>query len=517
MSMPGKCVRALALCFLLLAMASPAAAAEKSIIIGLSSDTTSFDPQQQQETVTNMMTRHVYQPLVLLDAEGVEFLPCLATSWETAPDQVTWTFHLRKGVKFSDGSDFTAEDVKFTMERAPKTQHRNLVQTIKEIEVIDPHTLKVVTSAPDGVLLNNLVALVILNKDYIPRVGDDEASLKPMGTGPYILDEWVKEDHMSFSVNPNYWGDKPAISKVRFRPITNAATRTAALLSGEIDLAMDIPVRDVKRVEDNKNLDLEKRSSLRAMYMHIDGHRSPTPAINLPKNPMTDMRVRQAISLAIDRKTIVRVAMNNNGYPTGQMIVPGMRGYLKDMGVPEYNVEKARKLMKEAGYEKGFTVSLDAPNGRYVNDAQVAQAIASQLSKIGITVDLRLHPKSVFFDFVRPGDKSSLVLTGWAESVDAGRMGNVLFYTRGKTKGKGNSNRTHYSNDKFDALVDQADATADLAKRTDLLEQAMRVLFVEDMGSIPLYFEQDIFGKKKNVVFKARWDKNIMANEIDIK
>lgn len=517
MATPGKVTRALLMSLLLLALAVPASAAEKSINIALSSDTTSFDPQQQQETLTNMMTRHVYEALLSTDVDGVKFVPTLATSWETDPDQVTWTFHLRKGVKFSDGSDFTAEDVKFTMERAPKTQHRNLVQTIKEITVVDPHTLRVVTSAPDGVLLNNLVYLVILSKDYITKVGDDTAALKPMGTGPYVLDEWVKEDHISFSFNPHYWGPKPAITKARYRPITNAATRTAALLTGEVDLAMDIPVRDVKRVEDNKNLDLAKRSSLRAMYMHIDGHRSPTPAINLPTNPMTDMRVRQAMSLAIDRATIVRVAMNNNGYPSGQMIIPSMRGYLKDLGVPEYNVEKARKLMKEAGYEKGFTVSLDAPNGRYVNDAQVAQAVASQLSKIGVTVDLRLHPKSTFFDFVRPGDKSSLVLTGWGESVDAGRMANVLFYTRNKTKGKGNSNRTHYSNAKFDELVDQADATADLAKRTALLEQAMRVLYIEDIGTIPLYFEQDLFGKKKNVVFHPRWDKNIMASELDIK
>ena len=514
--MPKKFLRALAVSCLMLALTSPALAAGKSIVIGLSSDTNFMDPYQQHETITNMMTRHFYEPLMSLDDTGSTFLPTLAESWEVAADQVSWTFKLRKGVKFSDGSAFTADDVVWSIERAKSTQHKDLVITVKEVQALDPHTVKLVTIAPDGVLLNNFAQLLMLNKAYFTKVGDAEANLKPLGTGPYVCTEWVKEDHISLGVNPHYWGPKPPIENVRYRPISNAATRTAALLTGEIDLAMDIPVRDIKRVEDAKNLDLVTQPSLRVIYMHIDGHRSPTPAINLSKNPMTDIRVRQAISLAIDRKTIVRVAMNNNAYPTGQMVVKGIRGYLDDMGVPEHNPEKAKKLLKEAGYEKGFTVSLDAPNGRYVNDAQVAQALASQLSKIGLTIDLRLHPKSTFFDYIRPGDKSSLILTGWAEDVDAGAMSNVLFYSRGKNKGKGNSNRGHYANARFDQLLDDADATADLAKREDLLKKAMRILFIEDIGAIPLYFQQDIYGKKKTVKFMPRWDKNVLAFEIDL-
>jgi peptide/nickel transport system substrate-binding protein len=336
-----------------------------------------------------------------------------------------------------------------------------------------------------------------------------------MGTGPYKLVEWIKEDHITLEPNPNYWGTKPPISFVRFRPITNAATRTAALLTGEVDMIEDIPVRDVDRVEKTAGFDVVARPGMRLMYMHIDANREPTPAIAGGVNPMKDIRVRKAMSMGIDRDLIVRVTLNGNGYPTGQLVLEGKRGYLPDLGVPEYNPDEAKRLLKEAGYEKGFKVVLDAPNGRYVNDAQVAQAIASQLARIGIEVDPNLHPKTTFFDYVRPGDKSSLVMTGWSEPIDVGALANTLFYTRNKTQGKGSSNRGHYSNAEFDRLVDEADATASVQKRAELLDRAARVI-IEDVGIIPLYFNQDIYGKKSNVKFSPRMDKQIQAQEIDV-
>ena len=509
-----QCVRAFVVVSLLLLAVTPAMAAGKKITIALGSDALFLDPQMQNETVTNLMARHFYEAMVATDASGSKILPLLAESWNLADDNVTWTFNLRKGVKFSDGSDFTAEDVKFTMERATKNHHRYQVSTVKEIHILDPHTLKVVTKAPDGVFLYQMARLPILCKEYVTRVGDAAMNLVPVGTGPYKYDEWVKEDHIDMSLNPHYWGPKPAIAQVRFRPITNAATRTAALLTGEVDFAADIPVRDVQRVQQNKQLELITHPGQRLIYMHIDAHRSPTPGIALPTNPMTDLRVRQAISLAIDRSTIARVTMNRNAYPTGDIVSKGVLGNM-DSPVPEFSIAKAKQLLKEAGWEKGFTVAIDAPNGRYPNDAQVAQAVASQLAKVGITVDLRLHPKSTFFDFVRPGDKSSIVMTGWAESIDAGTLCNVLFYTRGKNN-KGASNRGHYSNAEFDDLLDEAAGTADLAKRKVLLEKAATILLRTDIGCIPLYFEQDIYGKKKNVTFSPRVDKVILAFQMDV-
>ena len=495
-------------------LAVPALAAEKSIVIGLASDALYLDPHQQDETITNALTRHIYEELVRADANG-KLEPLLAESWELAPDELTWTFHLRNGVKFSDGSPFTARDVAFTIERVRGLIVNDTVATVKDVEVVDDHTVKITTLAPDGVLLDNLARLRIMSEAYTTKVGSDDVNLKPMGTGPYVCTEWVKEDHISLAPNPHYWGKAPAIANVRFRPITNAATRTAALLSGEVDLIEDVPVRDVDRVTKSKGVDIAARPGERLIYLHIDANREPTPAIDMPVNPMKDIRVRQAISMGIDRALIVRVSLNGNGYPTGQLVLDNMRGHVPGLPVPAYDPERAKELLKEAGYEKGFKVKLDAPNGRYINDAQVAQAIASQLAKIDVEIDLNLHPKTTFFDYVRPGDKSSLVMTGWSEPVDTGAMANTLFYTRGKNPAKGTSNRCHYSNPTFDKLIDEADATANIEKRRELLEQASRII-LDDVGVIPLYFDQDIYGKKENVKFSPRSDKNIIVYEMDI-
>lgn len=505
----------LAVLCLIVLTASPVLAAEKSIVIGISGDSLFFDPQQNQETITTSVCRHVYEPLVSRDPGGGAMEPCLAESWELDDDQVTWTFHLRKNVTFSNGAPFTAEDVVYTIERARNYSTRNMVANMDRIEVLDPHTIKIITKTPSAVLLDYLVGLLIMNKEYTESISFEEVNLKPMGTGPYVLLEWVKEDHMSFTANKNYWGEAPAITHVRMRPITNAATRTAALLTGEVDIAEDIPVRDIARVEKTAGIDVVTRPSKFLMYLHIDANREPTPAIEGAVNPMKDPRVREAVSLGIDRAIIAKVTMNGNAYPTGQLILEGQRGYLPGLPLPEYNVEKARALLKEAGYENGFTVILDGPNGRYPNDGQIAQALASQLAKIGITIELRLHPKSVFFDFVRPGDKSSLVLTGWSEYTDTGTMGNILFYTRDKTEGKGASNRCHYSNAEYDRLLDAADATADVEKRRELLEESSRVI-LGDYGVIPILFNQDVYGKKAKVHFVPRSDKEIHTFLFDI-
>ncbi|MDR2529612.1 MAG: ABC transporter substrate-binding protein [Synergistaceae bacterium] len=502
--------------FCVLLGATPLWAAEegKSLVVGLASDALYLDPQQQDETITNAMTSHLYDGLLSMDSENRP-KAALAESWELADDQVTWTFHLRKGVKFSDGSPFTARDAKFSVERAKNTIIKSIVAAIKEAIVVDDHTLKIVTEYPYGVLLEQLGQLRLVSKAYVTRVGDDEANLKPVGTGPYVCTEWIREDHISMVVNKHYWGKPPVITNVLFRPITNAATRTAALLTGEVDLIEDVPVRDVERLEKDSGIEIVARPGTRLIFMHIDANREPTPAVEGPVNPMKDQRVRQAMSMGIDRELIVRVALNGSGYPTGQLILNGKRGHVPDRPVPDYNPDRAKALLKEAGYEKGFKVKLDAPNGRYPNDSQVAQALASQLSKIGVEIDLNLHPKSSFFDYVRPGDKSSLVMTGWAEPIDAGETGNVLFYTRNKTPGKGNSNRAHYSNPEYDKLIDEADATANVALRGEILEKATR-LILEDVGVIPLYFNKDLYGKKKNVKFTPRADKFILAHEMNI-
>lgn len=502
----------LVFCF---ALAAPAAA-DKSIVIGLASDALFMDPSQQDETITNTMGRYMYDGLFNNDALGVPN-PALAESWTVGEDGLTWTFNLRKGVKFHDGSDFTAEDVVYTIEVCRTSLLKNFTAPIDRVEVVDPHTVKIITKAPCAILLENLAAIRILPKTYRTKLGEVAFNQAPVGTGPYVFEEWVREDHIAMKANDQYWGGAPKIKKVTFRPISNAATRTAALLTGEVDIIEDVPVRDVDRVKNTEGLTVVSRPSERLIYLHVDAHRPHGPGIiGLDKNPFTDLRVRKALTLAIDRDSIVEKIMNGHAYPTNQMVQKGRRGYVEDMPPPKYDPEEAKKLLAEAGYPDGFKVYLDAPNGRYPNDGQVAQALASQLTKVGIFVELRLHPKTTFFDFVRPGDKSSLVMTGWSEPIDVGEMASVLFYTRGKNPAKGGSNRCHYSNPEFDALIDEADSTADREKRRVILEKAARMI-VDDCGIIPLYFQEDLYGKKDTVVFEPRADKYILAYDMDVK
>ena len=506
----------LAACVLLICMVPAAFAAEKSLVIGLASDALFMDPSQQDETITNTMGRYMYDGLLNSDALGLP-TPALATSWTVGDDNLTWTFALRKGVKFHDGSDFTADDVAYTIEVCRTSLLKNFTASIKEVQIVDPHTVKIITSVPTAVLLESLVPLRILPKAYRTKVGAEKFNQAPVGTGPYVFQEWIKEDHISMKANEAYWGGAPKITKVTMRPISNAATRTAALLTGEVDIVEDVPVRDVDKVKGTSGFAVVDRPSERLIYLHVDANRPKgAGVIGLDKNPFNDIRVRKALSLAINRDAIVKMIMNGNAYPTNQLVLEGRRGHTKKIPAPVFDPAEAKKLLAEAGYPDGFKVYLDAPNGRYVNDGQVAQALASQLTKVGIQIELRLHPKSVFFDFVRPGDKSSLVMTGWSEPIDVGELGNVLFYTRGKNPAKGGSNRGHYANPEFDKLLDAADATANPAKRAGLLEEAA-ALIVGDCGVVPLYFQQDLYGKKANVVFEPRSDKSILAADMDVK
>ena len=507
----------LAVFLLCLAMGAPApAAAEKSIVIGLASDALFMDPSQQDETITNTMGRFMYDGLLNNDAAGVS-VPGLAESWSVADDNLTWTFNLRKGVKFHDGVDFTAEDFIYTVEVCRDSLLKNFTASIKEVTAPDPHTVKIVTHTPSAILLESLVPLRVLPKAYRTKVGMEQFNQAPIGTGPYVFGEWVKEDHISMKANEDYWGGPAKIKEVTMRPISNAATRTAALLTGEVDVIEDVPVRDVDKVKATPGCAVVARPSERLIYFHVDSHREKGPGIiDLDKNPLTDPRVRKAFSLAINRDSIVKMIMNGNAYATNQLVLEGRRGYVADMPAAKYDPEEAARLLAEAGYPEGFKLFLDAPNGRYVNDAQVAQAVTAQLNRAGIGAELRLHPKSTFFDFIRPGDQSSLVMTGWSEPIDVGEMASVLFYTRGKNPAKGGSNRGHYANPDFDALIDQADGTADVEKRKELVEKAALML-VEDGGIIPLYFQQDLYGKKENVVFEPRVDKSILAYDMDVK
>ncbi|MGD9363595.1 MAG: ABC transporter substrate-binding protein, partial [Desulfobacterales bacterium] len=283
-----------------------ATAAEKELNIALTADAVHVDPQQGNELTSNIMFNHFYDTLIRRTAE-LDFVPGLAESWELK-DDLTWVFKLRKGVKFHNGDELKASDVLFSIERCKNQLMSNLVRYIAEAKALDDYTVEIKTPKPYAVLHMDLSEFHILNEKYVENVGDEQLNLKPMGTGPYKLVEWVKEDHMTLAAFEDYYLGSPKIKKVTFRPITNPATRTAALLTGEVDVIQDLAVRDADRLKANEKFNLITRPSLLNLVLALD-YRDKSPTIDLPVNPMKDIRVREAIARAIDVDTIGKVIM----------------------------------------------------------------------------------------------------------------------------------------------------------------------------------------------------------------
>ena len=492
-------------------------AAAKEIRIGLAADAVHVDPQQGNELVSNIMFAHFYDTLVRRTAE-LEFVPALAQSWELK-DDLTWIFKLRKGVQFHNGEELKAADVLYTIQRARKFFLANLVSNITEAKALDDYTLEFKTAKPYAVLHMDLSEVFIINAKYHQAVGDEKMDLQPMGTGPYKLVEWVKEDHLSMEAFEQYFAGPAKIKKATFKPITNPATRTAALLTGQVDAIQDLAVRDVDPLKASDQIKVITRPSLLNLVLAID-MRDKSPTIDLPVNPMKDRRVREAMVRAIDVNAIQKVVMNGLSTPSEQYVPSSHLGYVKDLSfrtLYPFDLEKARALMKEAGHEKGFAVTLDATNNRYVNDGAIAQALASMLAKIGITLNLNLMPKAQFFTYVRvPSEKSSIIMSGWdTPSGDAGGMYNVMMYTRDVRKGYGQANRGSYANPKFVEIIDKADSTAKIEERHKHLQEATRIV-VHDIPLIPIHYEQDLYAAKKNVDLKPRMDKFIWAYEMDV-
>jgi peptide/nickel transport system substrate-binding protein len=496
--------------------ATTAFAQDKSVTIGLTADPSHLYPLAGEELSSNIMYYHLYDPLVKRSAD-LSFGPGLAESWENV-DEVTWRFKLREGVTFHNGNAFTAADVVYTVNKARESIRPDLVANIAEITAVDDLTVEIKTPKPYAVLPNDLAELLILDEEYTTATGDEAMDLQPMGTGPYKLVEWIKEEALTLEAFDAYWGGEPRIKSVTFRPITNPATRTAALLTGEVDVIQDLAVRDVERVQREENIEVITRPSLLNVVLAMDT-RAKSPTIEGP-NPMTDQRVRQAIAQAIDVESINSIVMNGLATPSTQFVPASHTGYVDGMNFREmypFDVEKSKALLTEAGYPDGFTLTLDATNDRYVNDAQIAQALASMLAKVGITLELNIMPKSNFWGYIRvPTESSSFIMSGWdVPAGDAGSMYGALFYTRGVKDGYGQVNRGSYSNPAMDALVDQADATPSLEQRDQYLQEATKLLMA-DIPMIPVHYEQDIYAVRKGVTMEPRVDKFIWAFDMDV-
>lgn len=494
-------------------------ASKDSLVIVTSSDILSMDPYRYDEGPTNQFMLHIYEPLVMAD-QDMKYQPCLAESWEQSEDGLTWTFHLRQGVKFHDGNEMTAEDVLASIDVAANpdspSAFTSYTSTFESWTAPDDYTVVIKTKRLNPLMLFNMAQIYILEKENVAGKTEEEIAATVVGTGRYKFVEQVKEDHIDLTANEDYWGEIPAIRNVRFRPITNEATRTATMLTGEVDFTIGVSVRDIDRLDNTEGIEVLRQQGLREIYLNLDS-REDSPLFPDGDNPMADVRVREAMYLAIDEDTIIKNVMNGCAYEMNSIIPENYIGYTQ-VERPSYDPERAKELLAEAGYPDGFEVTLDAPNDRYVNDSEIAQAVTQYLEKVGIRVNLNLMRKSNFFSYIKPAENQTMfLLTGWSDSSGDGlSLLRDLVYTFDRESGIGTVNRGHYSNPEVDALIDQAFEEKDDEKRAELVAEADR-LAREDFAYIPLHFEQDTYAMKDTLNYTPRPNGYVFAWEFSYK
>ena len=501
------------------------------LTIGLSSEPTSIDPHFHNLTPNNSFSAHIFDSLILKD-EKQRLVPGLAESWKPL-DDTTWEFKLRKGVKFHDGSPFTADDVIFTMERAPNVPNSpaSFAGYIKGKEVIkvDDFTLHIKTKRPYPLMPNDLSTFNIISSENgkgatTPDYNSGKAAI---GTGPFKFSEYVPGDRIVVVRNDDYWGAKQKWDKVIFKPIKSGPSRIAALLAGDVDFIAGVPTADIETLKKNDKIQLSQGVSNRVIYLHIDQFRDDSPFVKANdggaiKNPLKNQKVRLAISKAINRDAIVERVMEGVAITAGQLLPDGFFGISENLKPEAYDPAGAKKLLAEAGVPDGFKLTIHGPNDRYINDAKIAEAIAQFLTRVGIKTEVVTMPRSVYFKRASRGGPNktpefSLVLLGWgAGTGEPSSPLKSLIHTYDKERGLGAANRGRYSNPEVDKMIEDALATVDDAKRADLLAKATEVA-IADLAIIPLHYQVSTWAGKKGISYKARTDEYTLAMDIEKK
>jgi peptide/nickel transport system substrate-binding protein len=498
------------------------------LVIGSKLEPSSIDPHYHNLGPNNAIARHIFDLLVDSD-ENQQLRPGLAVSWKAIND-TTWEFKLRKGVTFHDGTPFSADDVLFTFERAPNVEASPssfaLYTKGKTVKKIDDHTIHFITEEPYPLMPNDVSNIYIISKKHGQgaKTGDYNSGEAAIGTGPYKFVEWVPGDRLVLKKNPNYWREKAHFDQVVFKPIKENPARVAALLAGDVDMIDLVPTADVPRLEKNADVVLSKGVSNRVIYLHLDQYREKSPFVRNSggKNPLMELRVRKAISKAINRPAIVERVMEGVAIPAGQLLPKGFFGVSPKLQPETYDPEAAKKLLAEAGYPNGFGLTLHGPNDRYINDAKICQAIGQMLARIGIQAEVETMSKSVFFSKASRGgpDKSpafSFILVGWGSGTgEASSPLKSLLHTYDKARGFGASNRGRYSNAEVDKRIEQALATVDDAQREKLLQQATEIA-IEDLGIIPLHYQVNVWATRKGLAYTPRTDEYTLAMSVIVK
>ena len=465
-------------------------------------DILTLDPHSQNHATTNAILMHAYEGLTRYD-DKYEVQPALATKWTyITPTQVR--FELRKGAKFHDGTPFTADDVVFSFNRIkqPQGTMQIYVTGISDIKKIDEHTVDLILAAPNPILLRNIIDFRMVSKAWAEKnrtaaVQDYKAkeetyaSRNVMGTGAYRILSWQPEQRISMARNEQWW-DKTTgnVAQVVYTPIKSDATRVAALLSGDVDMLTDVPTQDIDRLRGDKKLKVIDGPEVRTIFIAPDLGSAELKYSDVKgKNPFKDKRVREALSLAIDRDTIKRSIMRGLSVPAAIVVAPGVNGYTTELDVTaKVNPERAKKLLAEAGYPNGFSFRLNCPNNRYVNDEKICQAVSAMWAKIGVKVELASESMTSFIQKVQNFDSSAYML-GWGVATYDDAQYSLQSLVRTRTSGAdGNFNFSRVSDPALDRLIDAMKTETDVGKRNAMIREGL-LRVRDEVLVIPLHHQ----------------------------
>ena len=503
------------LCVVICALSlSIGAASAKTLRYASQDDPQTLDPHSANLLPTNRVLSQVYESLVMRD-KNFKLVPALAVSW-SQPEPMIWRFKLRPNVKFHGGEAFTADDVVFSVARAmnPLSQLKSSVQGVESAKKVDNLTVDLIMKDPNPVLLNHLFNFRVMSREWSVKnksespqnykSGEDTfASRNTNGTGPFKVQSRQPDIKTVLVVNADWWNknspEKGNLTQVDLLPVKSNATRAAALLSGEVDFVLDPPPQDIARLKQNASIKVMEGRDARVQYLAFDQSRSELLYSDVKgKNPLKDVRVRQAISHAIDIDAIHEKVMRNLSVPIGTMVTSDVRGYSKDADKRlAFDKEKAKKLLTDAGYPNGFSITLDCGNVQPAAD--ICQAIPPMLSQVGIRATPNIVPQASYFPKIQKFDTSMYLLSWGTPTFDALYTLQALLHTNGgETSGNGDSNYGRYSNPKMDQLISQIRVENDLKKRDGLIREALLINTAE-LPVIPLHQPLVPWAMRKNV------------------
>jgi peptide/nickel transport system substrate-binding protein len=494
----------------------------ETLTIATAAPPTSLDPHYHNTSPNTSVSIHIFDRLVDRDARARP-IPGLAESWKTISETV-WELKLRPGVRWHDGRAFSAEDVAFSIARVPTVPnspglYAGYVRAITRVEIIDPLTVRLHTARPHPLMPNDLGAIHIASRHVGEGANTEDYNrvTAAIGTGPYRVTGYRAGERVEMVRNDAYWGGAEPWTRVNYRVIASDPARTAALLAGDVDLIDQVPSADLPRLRREPRVRISQIQGLRVLYLQVDFSRpGEVPGVTdeagrpLPRNPFMDRRVRQALSLAIDRRAIADRVMEGSAEATGQWLPEGAFGHDPGIAVLASDPARARALLAEAGYPRGFSLTLHTPNERYPNDARAAQAVAQMWARIGLHTQVEALPWTTF-SARRARQEFGSLLGGWGSSTgEASSMLVNVLSSNDRARRVGSSNHMRYSNLELDELTRQATETIDDERREALLRQAVR-LAVEDGGLIPLVQMTNQWAMRRGLEHEPRMDERTLA------